>query len=231
MEFNTASFIRGLILLAVGLAALGWVLYRWLCKSRDTPSRLILKWIVSGLIIVFFLAPVGASLTTTGRAGAFMVPFIAAGGMLLALIWTPNIAGWFGSKFENLYTGGDAAVDPEPFYSIAHARRKQGRYAEAVEEVRKQLARFPEDVAGQFLLAEIQAENLHDLAAARETLLNLCDQPGQEPKNIAMALMTLSDWHLKFDKDVELARQAIQSIIDRLPGTEQALWAEQRLAR
>jgi hypothetical protein len=80
------------------------------------------------------------------------------------------------------------------------------------------------------LLAEIQAENLNDLPGAEITIQRLCDQPGHPPRNIALALNTLADWHLKFAQDRDAARKDLQKIVDSFPGTELALAAAQRIA-
>jgi tetratricopeptide (TPR) repeat protein len=226
---RTGDFILGLVTLIVGLGLLGWFLYRWLTRTRQDPTRLVLKWILTILVVVFLLAPLGAALTTNGPGGAFLLVFVAAGGLILALIWTPSIVEWVGSKFESLFTGGDTPPDPEPFYSIAQARRKQGHFQEAVYEVQKQLARFPRDVTGHLMLAEIQAEDLHDLEAAQLTIERFCNQPNHAPRNVWLAFNSLADWQLKHARDVEAARQALEQIIERLPDTEQANLAAQRI--
>src|SRR5207302_965597 len=87
-----------------------------------------------------------------------------------------------------LYDGGDVQVTPAPFYSIAEAKRKQGKYAEAVAEIRKQLARFPGDFAGTLMLAGIQAENLNDLPGAQMTIERLLNEPDQPPANLVKHL-------------------------------------------
>ena len=80
------------------------------------------------------------------------------------------------------------------------------------------------------MLAEIQAENLDDLPGAQLTIERFVAQPGHGPKNIAFALNSLADWHLKYTRDVEAARQALEKIVELLPDTELAMGAAQRLA-
>ena len=120
-------------------------------------------------------------------------------------------------------------LEPKPFYSIARARQKQAKYLEAVIEIQKQLERFPTDVEGLMLLAEIQAQDLKDVVAAEQTIQTFCGQPGHAQKNIAFALHSLADWQLKYAKDVDAARRALQQMIDLLPDTEFALAASQRI--
>jgi hypothetical protein len=43
------------------------------------------------------------------------------------------------ASLTSMFDGGIMEVDSAPFYSIAEARRKRGRYDEALAEVRKQL--------------------------------------------------------------------------------------------
>jgi tetratricopeptide (TPR) repeat protein len=79
------------------------------------------------------------------------------------------------------------------------------------------------------LLAQIQAEDLKDLVATDETIQQLCAQPGHAPKNIAFALYSLADWHLKYHQDRASARRAFEQVIALLPETEFALAAAQRI--
>lgn len=227
---DTGQFLRGLAILIAAIALVGWVLVRWLKTTRETPARLVVKWILTVLVCVFVLAPLGANLTTNGQGGAFLMPFVAAGGLLLAIIWTPTVVNWFASKFESVFTGGDTAPDPEPFYSVAQARRKQGKYREAIGAIQGELQKFPHDVTGHMMLAEIHALDLRDLEAARIVIERFCAQPGHAPHNVAMALTSLADWHLKIDRDTESARQTLQRIQDLLPDSEQSIVAAQRLA-
>src|SRR6185295_8930700 len=113
---------------------------------------------------------------------------------------------------------------------IAEAKRKRGQYTEAIAEIRKQLARFPTDLTGQLMIAEIQAQDLNDLPGAEVTIHRLCDQPGHAPRNVAHALSTLADWHLKYELDRDAAQLDLQQIIGRFPETELSLAAEQRIA-
>lgn len=118
----------------------------------------------------------------------------------------------------------------EALYSPALALRMRGRYAEAVAAIEAQLQRFPNDFQGQMLKAEIQAQNLHDLPGAETTIRHLCRQPEHPPGAVAFALNTLADWHLALAKDPDRAREVLEQIPQRFPGTQLALRAEQRLA-
>jgi tetratricopeptide (TPR) repeat protein len=223
--------VRLILGLAVMGAAAGWVLVRWWRKSEDRPSLLV-KWAVTLLDLLFLLFVAAPLVAEGGYAGAFGgIPMVAVAGLVLAVIWTEDIAGWVGRKFGQLYDGGDLVADPEPFFSIAEARRKQGKPADAVAEVVKQLERFPTSFRGLMLLADIQARDLHDLDAARLIIGRFINQPGHTPKNVAYALTQLADWELALAKDPDAARVAFEEIIARFPESPEAHQAHQRIAR
>jgi tetratricopeptide (TPR) repeat protein len=129
-----------------------------------------------------------------------------------------------------LYDGGNERPEQKPYYSIARSLRMKGKFLEAVVEIRKQLARFPNDFEGVMLLAGIQAENLQDLPGAEITLNHFCDQPNPPPKQVAAAMNHLADWQLKLTQDADSARAALEKITTRFPDTELALLAAQRIA-
>ena len=112
---------------------------------------------------------------------------------------------------------------------MAISKRKQGKFLEAVVEIRRQLACFPNDMEGVMLLAGIQAEDLKDLPSAEITLNHFCNQPHPPPKQFAAAMNHLADWQLKLAQDAEGARVALEKIIARFPDTEIALLAAQRI--
>ena len=225
---STLPTILEIILCAL---IIGWVLYRWLKKSDD-PARLVAKWAVTA-VMGGITAWVAAS--NSGGGGGYGAAFIigiacAICGIVLGITWGSNIADFLGRPLGGLYDGGDAEIVPQPFYSIAEAKRKQGKYLEAVAELRKQLAKFPGDFTGMLMLAEVEAENLKDLPGAQMTIERLFTEPNQSPVNLALALNRLADWHLKYGQDPDSAREALQRIIQLFPETEQAYLAGQRVA-
>ena len=226
---HTYELIRGTILLLIAAGIVGWLVFRALKRSED-PPRLLFKLIFSAVIgaVLFFVAlPLVARGGFTAIHG-LSITLVCA--LVMAITWRHQLAGLIAKPFGNLYDGGDVEVTPEPFYSIAEAQRKKGHYTEAVAEIRKQLAQFPNDFHGHMLLAEIQAVNQNDLPGAEITIQRLCAQPGHAPRNLAFAYSTLADWHLKITQDRDAARQDLQNVIELLPGTEFALAAEQRIA-
>lgn len=227
------AFLQTVLAMLVWLAfagAAGWVFYRLWQRSEDRP-KLAVRWLITLADLVFIIFVIGPLFHEFSYTAAFVgVPLAAFSGLVMALVWVPDIADSFARKISQLYDGGDAPPDPEPFFSIAEARRKQGKYAEAEAEVRKQLALFPTNFRGFMLLAEIQANDLRDLPAAAATIEQFVNQPDHAPKNIAFALLRLADWHLKFANDREAARATLELVLQLLPDTPESHLAKQRLA-
>jgi tetratricopeptide (TPR) repeat protein len=217
---------QGILLLFV-VGFFGWLFWRVLKKSEDA-ALLLGKWVLTAIVIGFVIWQTDFFGGYDPQWTHIVIALFA--GLVLAVTWRRTIGEVIARPFASLYDGGSAEVDPKPFYSVAIAKRKQGKYAESMAEVRKQLERFPTDVEGQMLLAEIQAENLNDLPGAELTVQRFLAQPDHAPANIAFALNSLADWHLKFGQDREAARRDLEKVVELLPGSEWALSAAQRIA-
>ncbi|MCP5518658.1 MAG: tetratricopeptide repeat protein [Verrucomicrobiales bacterium] len=227
-------FLKTLFTVALALAA-GWCVYRvlrrWWESSDDRPA-LAGRWAVTGVLFAVLAFFVGPLVGRGGYAGAFVgIPLTAVVGLILAIVWVPDMAGWVGRKFGRLYDGGDVAPDAEPLFSIVEARRKQGRYAAAADAMREQLERFPTHFRAQMVLAEILAGNLDDLDGAAGIIETILAQEGHPTRNLCYALTCLADWRLKYRKDVAGARECFERIIERFPDTDEDHRAQQRLAR
>src|SRR5579862_6274382 len=210
-------------------AIFGFFAFRSVKRSED-PARTAFKWLLTIGVVAYIRWKAFALADNGGLAAFYGVALSMIGGLVLFITWRQDIGSFVAKPFVSLYNGGDEPPEPRPFYSIARARQKQGKYAEAVQEILKQLERFPTDFEGHMLMAEIQAQDLKDLAATETTIQAVCAQPGHAPKNIAFALYSLADWHLKYAQDREAARRALEQIISLLPDTEFALTASQRIA-
>lgn len=227
---RTVEIIRGTLLLLAGLSVLGWALW-WALKRSDDPARLLFKWVLTAIVVTtgfFLVGSVARGGDAGGQIGGVLIGLLF--GLVLAAIWRQSLSEMIAKPFGNLYDGGTEPPEAQPFYSIANARRKQGKYQEAIHEIQGQLARFPNDPAGQMLIAEIQAENLNDLVAAQLTVDRFLSQTGHTPRNIAYALHSMADWQLKFAQDREAARQSLERILELLPESEEAHLAAQRIA-
>ncbi|MGC3957167.1 MAG: hypothetical protein QM813_04130 [Verrucomicrobiota bacterium] len=220
----------------IGIGIIGAGLWWWYLKSDDR-RLLLIKWGLSvpGILwLIHVMRFLRVHIDNAGGAdyGAAFYGAIstAAIGVYFAMIWRRNIAELVANPFGSLYDGGTEAMKPQAYYSSAEAKRKRGQYHEAVEDIRRQLDKFPHDFAGQMMLAEIQAHDLHDFPSAVITIQRICNQPKYTQGNLASALNTLADWHLKYSADPDAAREALEQIMARLPDTEFALLAEQRIA-
>jgi tetratricopeptide (TPR) repeat protein len=230
------------IVVNVALSAIGLAFFIWLMvlalKRSDDPAKIIFKSLFSiGLVVgeVFLIRSMKGHLGGGESAGDYATAMIMAGslaacGIILSITWTTQISALVSNSITSLYDGGSTPPEPKPFYSIALAKRKLNHPLEAIVEIRKQLARFPNDYEGIHLLAAIQAEDLKDLPGAELTLQHFCDSPEAPPRQVAAAFTQLADWHLKLAHDADSARVALDKIIERFPGAEMALAAAQRIA-
>lgn len=205
-----------------GLA--GWFFWRWSRHSEDTPKVLIKKILVTvGLVFV----AVVCMLKITPFLG---VPLAAFFGIIIGAMWGKNVGSMIARPFTSCYDGGTEETQPRPFYAIAHARRKQGQFAEAIRLIEEQLERFPDDPEGCLLLAEIHARNLSDWSAAAEAVERVANNGALAVATRARALVALADWLLDLANDGTSARALFQRIIDEFPDTPESRDAAQRLA-
>ncbi|MBC8096058.1 MAG: hypothetical protein H7Y43_09615 [Akkermansiaceae bacterium] len=227
---STWGIVRGILVLLLFLAIAAWIGFSLLKRSED-PARLLFKWIITLPVLgvlVFVVAPLVAK---GGYGGAFVgVPLAAVCGLGLAILWRDNLSSAIANIFGNLYDGGNTPPELRPVYSPALAKRKRGQYIEAIADIRRQLETFPNDFEGQFLIAEILAENLNDLAGADLAIQRIYHQKTHAPGSIAMALNALADWQMKLGQDRYAAQQALEKIMELLPDSEFSAMAAQRIA-
>jgi len=200
----------------------------WIRRVRDKQA-LAVRVIVSLLLTALWFFPCRKLFEKGGGYSIAALCFTVAYGWLMAIVWVPAITGWVGGLFGSLFDGGTQQVEARPYYSAFRAKRTNGKYYEALAEVRKQLEKFPHDFEGHMLLAELQAENLNDLPGAEVTIHRACNHPDQSPGNISFALNKLADWHLGLTKDRDSAQRTLEKIIEMLPDTEMAIRAAQRI--
>ena len=205
------------------LAAGGFLL---LLRKSNAPGQILAKTGFSIPFIIFCLS----LHKLLGWGSPYMIGVVGLAAIVLTLLWVPHIGEWVSSPLTGLYDGGGESGERKPLYSMANSKRKRGQYRDAIAEVRRQLAKFPGDFEGVMLLASIQAENMQDMPGAELTLENFCAKQHKADSRIIAAWMQLADWHLKLAFDANAARVILQKVIDRFPGTEASLKAEQRMA-
>ncbi|MFN3407573.1 MAG: hypothetical protein ACK45B_01145 [Limisphaerales bacterium] len=224
------DWLIGIALVVTLVGGLGWMFWRALRRSDD-PPRLLFKWIMTAVALAILIRVVVPMVQQGGYEGAFVgIPAAAVMGLVLALIWRHNLTMLIAKPFASLYDGGDLEAEPKPQYSAAQARRQRGDFHGARAEVREQLRQFPHDFEGHMLLAEIEALNFKDLPAAEVAIARATALPNLPAPNIALAWNALADWHLQVTQDLDGARAALTRIVERLPESEWALRAQQRIA-
>jgi len=196
--------------------------YRSLMQSEDR-RRLLTRWSLS---VVFILCM--AWIATWHMVAKPLIMVIPA--TLLGALWLSDALYFLFKPFTDAFDGGRLEVEAKPYYFLAEGQRRKGLYAEAAEEVRKELKKFPGDAEGMTKLAAIQAEDLHDLPAAIATLNELLQQPQLPAHNAVAALQTMADWQMNLGRDPEAARVSFQRIVHMFPDSSYSLNAEQRLA-
>lgn len=226
---QTAGILRGSLILLAIVAFVIWVLWMLLRKSQD-PAGLAFRFFVTAVILAggyFGIDELAGDGSTAGKMAAVLAG--AALGLVVGILWVPIIAGKVGDAFGSLFTGGTEPPPPQPVYSVAEMKLKQGKVQEAIYEIYRQLEMFPNDVIGQVMLAQIQAERVGDLPGAQAIIERFCNQPGHTPAHLSYALNALADWHLKVH-DTVAAKAALEKVMERLPDSEQAQMAAQRIA-
>ncbi|HTA29970.1 MAG TPA: tetratricopeptide repeat protein [Candidatus Cybelea sp.] len=201
---------------------LGYLGYRSFVNS-DSRRELVIKWVVSAvLLLIIWLI----SLTKfVFKPLLCLIPAV-----LIGLMWTSNICNILFRPLTGIFDGEGDENELKPFYFRAEAKRRKGLHQEAVAEVRRQLALFPGDIEGMMKLASLQAEELHDLPAATQTLNELVQQPGLPANNAFAALQTLADWQINLGRDTDAARKSFERIMQMFPNSSFSHNAEQRLA-
>ena len=232
-----------IVLVLLGLVGGAFVLWKGLNRAAETDKpleRMLLRMglsllVVVGPILVVRQILIRGESAGGGMVGGFAVAFIVAGlaaviGILLGIIWAPEFGNMVARPFVNLFMGSSEGEAPKPLYSAAQARRNQGKFAEAIAEIRAQLERFPDDVQGWMMLAEIQAKDLRQLDQGAATITTFISREGQSPQHIVLGLSRLADWQLELRHDYGAAREILERIVANYPHLPQSRAAHQRLA-
>ena len=211
-----------------GLAALAWFCWWRVQRSDASPGVIITKSLVTAALVYALLVHVvPIALSPAAMAG---VPLLAGILLILSRMWRHEITGIFADPLGDMIDGGKQQIEAKPYYSSAEAKRMAGNIPGAIADVRAELEKFPDDYDGRMRLAALLAEHSEDLPGAIAVIEEALQLKNLTDAQISYALKTAADWHLKFGRDSESARLAIERITTLLPGTQAALHAEQRLA-
>jgi hypothetical protein len=215
--------------IVIGFGGIGWLFWHWLARG-DLPVGIRFKIIFSLALVIGEILFVGSNLGGFGQA--FMVGgSFAVFGFIMSLVWTPQISNFLVNLLLSGMDGGKLPPRAKPYYSVALAKRKRHKPLEAVDVIREHLAKYPDDFAGVMLLANIQADDLKDLLAAEITVNHFCECEQAPAEQVAAALAQLTDWRLKFYREVSATKVELQRVVEKYPGTPAAIAARERMAR
>ncbi|MFM8470593.1 MAG: hypothetical protein ACKODH_11595 [Limisphaerales bacterium] len=213
---------------AAGVAGIAWfVWWRWTRSQADAGSWLA-RASASGLIlfaVVAFILPM-----CSGIGALFAVPALAGCMMVLGILWRHEITGVFVDPIGDLIDGGNEEIEAKPFYARTEAARMAGDIPGAIAAVRAELEKFPADFESRMKLAALLAEHSEDLPGALAVIEDTLALKTLTAGQVAYALNTAADWHIKFARNPEAAQRCVERIITLLAGTDAALHAQQRLA-
>ena len=217
----------------VNVGVLIWLSVRkFKMVGGDETGLAVFRWMfgLDGLLLLIWVV-----IPFTFSGAPIRVPFGVAAmvlcGIMISVAIAPLLAGSAVSLFTGALDGGSEAQKREPVYSMALALRNRGEPHKAIEAVAEQLEEFPNDFDGMMLTAEIEARDLKNMGAARETLEALLVANTYPKTRKSYILTTLADWELELARDSERAHAAFQRIINIFPGSEIARKAEQRILR
>jgi len=171
------------------------------------------------------------------HAGQQMSPMDRLFGMFVAIFYGLALFalfGWsllesIGERFGNsLYMPSDENFQIMPEYSVAEARAGLGKYQEAIDEYRKVILEYPDDIYPHLRIAEFAATHLNDLKLAELELLSALGK-ATGADSTALAAGRLADFYQLTLQDPARALEVMKQLRERIPGTKQARLAEQRI--
>jgi tetratricopeptide (TPR) repeat protein len=160
---------------------------------------------------------------------SILLPAVAVvyGGILFLLFGIPLLRR-AGQSASELFCPDDSHFRLMPEYSVAEARVKQGRYESAIEEFRKVIAQYPEDVYPHLRIADLAVEHLHDLKLAELELLSAVSKAEGKDTSV-LAAGRLADFYQVTLRDPARALAVMKQLRDKIPDTKQAKLADERI--
>jgi hypothetical protein len=149
-------------------------------------------------------------------------------GFLLFYLFGWPLIQYVGEQVGTLYTGRNESFRIVPEYSTAEARAAVGKYQEAIDEYRKVITEYPEDIYPHLRIAEIAVKNLDDVKLAELELLSAIGKVTGEDST-ALAAGRLADLYQLTLQDPGRALEVMKQLREKIPGTKQARLAEERI--
>lgn len=220
-------------IIAIGLVFLGCGIFLAHRMSKrddgqmfDPRDRVIIT-----IAIVALLTAAGKTLVGGGAAaGVFGLIIVIPAGVILAFMWLPAAVESLLSGLTGAMTGGNQQVEAKPFYFRALAKRRQGKFSEALAEIDTELLKFPGNLEGLLLKAEIQSDDLKNQAAATGLLEEIIQTPDRPRQERLAGQFRLAELQLHRIRDIPAGRAVLEQILEENPDTEAAHTARQHLA-
>jgi hypothetical protein len=150
-------------ILVIGLIFLGCGVFlaHRMSKRDDGQMFAPRDRLIITLAIFALLGAAGKTLLGGGAAAAaFGLVIVIPAGVILAFIWLPAAVEGLLSGLTGAMTGGNQQIEAKPVFYRALAQRRKGRFSEALVEIDTELLKFPGNLEGLLLKAEIQADDL-----------------------------------------------------------------------
>lgn len=174
----------------------------------------------------------GVSLLPQDFGGAFSSGvWVAFIGMVWAYILGLPAMAWVVEKVVGgLYTPADSQFRIRPEHSIAEGHAAAGRYREAIEQFRRDIEKFPDEVTPHVRIADIAVERLGDVETA------IAELRAGLPKTtsgdgFALVSHRLAEVLVQYRRDTASAIEVLREIERRYPHSKHALGARNRIER
>lgn len=146
---------------------------------------------------------------------------------LIGLIWVGPIVEFFASGGSRLYVPGDHKFAHSPEYSIAEARVKEGKIAEAIETYQRYKQQHKKEVTPHLKIAELQTKHFRDSTSALTELREALAK-ARDDDTLVKIYHLMADLHLEYRKDRASALDCLREVQRKYPGTPFAKNAAQR---
>jgi tetratricopeptide (TPR) repeat protein len=183
--------------------------------------NLTLRLVVAGVLGVFAFRLASDS----GPFGVFVAVFF--GLVIFALFGIPFLQR-AGDAVSRLFDPNDSQFRITPEYSVAEARAKVGKYQEAIDEYRKVIAEHPDDVYPHVRIADLAVTHLGDIKLGELELLTAFAKAEGED-TAGLVANRLADLYQNNFQDPTRALQVLEQLCAKLPGTNAAARAEERI--
>ena len=188
-----------------------------MAKALNLAVRVLIA-VVLGICLIRFAAGSGIVLPIIG---AFY-------GLILFLLFGFPLLQRAGDTASRLFVPDDAHFRIVPEYSVAEARVKEGKYQEAVDEYRKVIAEYPDDVYLHVRIADLAVTHLKDTKLAELELLSAVAK-AQGEDTTAIVAGRLADLYQFTLQQPQRALEVMEQLCAKLPGSKAAVLAEERI--